>query len=326
MTITEEVSPHECTESKCEAHAHDSEDAMVCYCYRMKLSQVKEAYKRCGSLTKLQESTKVGLGCGGCGVVLHSMFGEKISDLNQLDRRPTHGSLCSKPGTRVMKGFIVADGKLESSVYSSNAVAPQLGDCDTTMTVNYALVDHRGVPVIARTTTIKKNEVFVFDTRKENLPRPFYGSFIYGLGRSNYGAARFNIYWSNGVSTTSTHENGDPGRVRVFLPVPVDQRFLNGNTGIYLGCMNPHPEKVPYSITVMDLNGSEAMRYESYLDPFGSTWINANEFLYGPALKRNPGGKYVLKTESGNLKAARAMVEYMFFHNRETDVWTSNHL
>lgn len=306
--------------------AADGDDAMVCYCYRQSLRQIRAKHRECGSLAAMQEKTGIGNACGGCRVVLHSIFDETPSDINQIDAKPAVGTSCSKPGSRIMKGFIVADGELESTVYSSNAVAPQLGDCDSTIEVDYALLDHTGRPVFIRKAKLMSNEVFVFDTRKENLPRPFYGMFLYGIGRSNYGAARFNIYWSNGKSTTSTHENSDPGRPRVYLPITVTQKFLDGNTKIHLGLMNPHTERISFTIKVIELESGTEFAHESYLDPFASCWLKANEFLYAPALEKIPNGKFALKIESSNLNSRLSMVEYMFFYNKEIGVWTSNHL
>lgn len=304
-----------------------NKDPMICFCYRLTAGQLQAAYQKAGSLAVLQEETKAGRACGGCRVILHSMFNEEPSDINEVARKPAIGTSCSKPGSRTMKGYIIATGDLESVVYSSNAVAPQFGDCDATMTVNYALVDHRAQPIFIRQQVVKTNDVFVFDTRKENLPRPFYGMFFYELDRNNYGASRFNIYWTNGRSTTSTHENNDPGRPRVFLPLVATKDFLSGPTNVYMGIMNPHDRRLGFKIDVFNLDDHEQkITRPGYLDPYNSTWIDVNQYLYKPALDQFPQGRFVLKLQADQLNIPGALVEYMFFYNKQEDIWTSNHL
>lgn len=303
-----------------------SKDPMVCYCYRKTVKDLKEAHARLGSMQKLQEETSVGLGCGGCQVILTSLFGEETRNINAVHHTPTSGSVCSKPGTRVMKGFVIADGELESRIVSVNAVAPQLGECDATMNINYALVDHRAKPIIHRQVELKTNQTFVLDTRDEDIPRPFYGMFLYGLGRSNYGSARFNVYWYTPKCVTSTHENNDPGRPRTFLPLLVNREFIEGDTNVFLAMMNPHQVRTPIEITIFDVESDRKIQWQSYLDPMNSTWIDANQFLYSPALQKFGAGRFGLKIESGELDFRKAIVTYIFFYNKRHKLWTSNHL
>jgi hypothetical protein len=79
-------------------------------------------------------------------------------------------------------------------------------------------------------------------------------------------------------------------------------------------------------IEVFDVDNGNKLSWDSYLDPFNSTWINASEYLYGPALKKYSKGRFALKIESGELSAARAIVTYIFFYNKRERIWTSNHL
>jgi hypothetical protein len=259
-------------------------------------------------------------------VILNSLFNEEVSDPNNLNTTPTIGSSCVKPGQRTMKGFIVADGTLESRVCSSNAVAPQLGDCDSTTSASYALVDHEGKLVLERQVTLRTNETFSFDTRNENLPRPFYGMFLLTFERSNYGASRFNIYWSNGTSTASTHENASTGRLRVFIPILVDQRFIDGDSSIFLALMNPHGTALPFQLAAYNPDTGDEVCWESSLAPHGSTWIDATKDLYSAALKKFPKGKFVLRIVTCSGDFYSAITAYFFIYNKKTNSWTSNHL
>jgi hypothetical protein len=302
-----------------------SSDALVCYCHRLTTGMLKAAYAKLGSLKAVEEATGAGNACTGCKVILHSLFGEAASDHYNLAQAPVVGSTCKKPGNRIMKGFIVANDELESTVYSSNGVAPQFSDCDADTEIEYLLLDHRGQPVLHRKSALKTNETFVFDTRKENFPRPLYGQFLLVFGRSNYGASRFNIHWGNTRSSSSTHENSDTGRPRVILPLPVDRGFLEGNSAIYLGIMNPHQGTIPFSLSVRDLDSPGEMKWQTELPPFCSTWIPANDHLFKPAIDAHPEGRYVLEV-SALADMYRALSVYFFLHNKETDLWTVNHL
>src|SRR5207245_437917 len=119
-------------------------NSIVCYCYRKTVRDLKEAYATCGSLKGVEDATRAGTACSGCKVILQSLFGEAPSDANAPFMETTVGTSCSKPGRRIMKGFFIHDENLHSKVFSSNAVAPQLGNCDTTTEAEYTLVDHKG--------------------------------------------------------------------------------------------------------------------------------------------------------------------------------------
>jgi hypothetical protein len=301
------------------------EDSLVCYCHRLTTGMLKNLHAKLGSLKAVEDATNAGKSCAGCKVILHALFGEAASDDYHLDQKPEIGSSCKRPGSRVMKGFIVADGNLESTVYSSNGIAPQLGNCDAETSIEYILLDHRGIPVIHRQATLKTNQTFIFDTRKEDLVRPFFGQFMLIFARSNYGASRFNIYWGNNKSYSATHENSSTGRPRVVLPIAVDQKFLNGASKIHVGLMNPHQELIKFSIMCRDLDNAGEIVWETELPAYCSMWLNASDHLFASALKARPEGRYVLQIQSkGNMH--QALSTYFFLHNQEADLWTVNHL
>ena len=303
------------------------EDAIVCFCYRKTTKELKRLYKETGSSLKaLEEATNVGLGCGGCRIVLQSLFGETPSDINQVDQADIVGSSCVKPGSRTMKGFVIANEHFESTISSSNCVAPQLGQCDSTTKLEYALVDHRGEPVVHKKKTVSTNETFIFRTEEEDLKRPFYGIFMLTFDRSNYGASRFNIHWRSKNCSTSTHENATTGRPRITLPFIVTKEFLDSCNDIYLALMNPHPKANPFTLTVSEVDTLKEYVWHSTLGPMQSTWINANKFLFAHALTENPEGRFAVRTETDTLEQHGAITVYFFFHNRELDLWSSNHL
>lgn len=302
------------------------EDSIVCYCFKLTTKMLKEAYKKHGSLKAVEAATRVGSACTGCKVILHSLFGEAPSDHYAGIPAAASGSLCLQPGHRTMKGFIIANDQLESAVYCSNAVAPQLGDCDSTTKIDWTLVDHRGTPVIMDSKTMRTNETFVFDTRKVNLPRPFIGMFFVTLDRSNVGASRFNIYWSNSKSITATHENSSSGKPNTFVPIIIDKEFLAGQNTIYSAIMNPHPKTVEFRLSVFDIDTGDEVHWESELPAYASIWINSNEHLYKPALKKYPKGRFALRVLTTSLDMHSALSNYFFVHNRKTDLWTSNHI
>lgn len=307
----------------------DSDDSMVCYCYRLTTRQLREAYAECGSLSELEKKTRAGTGCSGCKVILHALFNEKPSEAyqNAIDNTAVVGSACKKPGHRIMKGFVVANNPLQSIVYSSNAVAPQFGECDGSAKIEYLLLDQRGAPVIHRTQDLATNETFVFDTSKENLPNPFVGMFILVYDRSNLGASRFNIYWGNQDSALSaTHENSTTGRPHVFLPIIVTKEFLSGPNTLYIGLMNPHQKTVPMMVSLLDIDTGQEIGWESELLPFNSMWINTNEQLFPQAFHHRPNGRFVIRMVSGNLDRDSAITFYHFMHNKITDLWTAQHL
>jgi len=309
------------------AYAKEPEDSLVCYCYRLTTKDLRQAYCKYGSLKGVEEHTKAGTGCTGCKVILHSLFGEAASDHYEHEKEaPSHGTSCSKPGSRTMKGFIVADDNLESLVYSSNAVAPQLGKCDASAEVEFTLFDHKGLPILMRKQQVSTNETFVFDTRKEKLDRPFHGMFSYTMNRSNFGASRFNIYWTNGKSTTSTHENATTGRPKLILPILIDRQFFEGPNTLYLGLMNPHHQSIPLILTLSDVESGETFNWNTDFIPYSSAWINVSKYMLARAFEKKPNGRFLLQTttQSGNVHLS--ITQYFFVHNRTTDTWAANHL
>lgn len=304
----------------------DPEDAIVCFCYKYSARQLKELHNQYGSLKVLQEKTGVGNGCGGCRLGLNAIFNEETADINKLDHKPIVGSSCSKPGSRLMKGFVIADGNLESTIYSANCTAPQLGNCDSSTTVSYGLVDGSGKLVFERQATLKTNETFIFETKNEILPRPFYGMFLMNLGRQNFGAARFNIYWSNANGTTATHENSSTGRPMVVLPVIFDDKFLAGPNTLHLAIYNPHQTEQKFTISAFDVDSHEALTWESELNAFNTTWLDASENILRPALAKNPNGRFSVRIATKTLQQHGAVTVYFFFHNKVLDLWSSNHL
>ena len=303
----------------------DSEGSMVCYCFRLTTGQLKRAYASCGSLAELEKQTKAGTECTGCKVILQSLFGERPSDQYKLNQVPEIGSSCKRPGHRVMKGFVIADGDLESSIYSSNAVAPQLGNCDADTPIEFALVDHRGQVVAQGRDVLKTNDTFVFNTVDHKLPRPFFGMFLLAFERSNYGASRFNVYWRNKHGVSATHENATTGRPLVYLPITVDQQFLKGSSSVHAAIMNPHQTVVPYTLSAFDPESGVSFDWKSELPPFCSMWLDLNEHLFKPALSKYPNARFVFKLQS-HLDMYNALSMYFFVHNHATDLWTVNHL
>jgi hypothetical protein len=307
------------------AQCATAEDSLVCYCRRLTTGMLKSVYAKLGSLKAVEDATGAGKSCAGCKVILQALFGEAATDDYDLEESPIVGSACKKPGSRLMKGFIVADGNVESTVYSSNGIAPQLGNCDAETPIEYLLLDHRGVPLLHRTSILKTNQTFVFDTRKEEIPRPFYGQFMLVFGRSNYGASRFNIYWGNKNSVSATHENSNTGRPRVILPIAVDKRFLAGASRIYLGLMNPHQVAIKFSIAARDLDAQGEIVWDGELPQYCSTWINASDHLFKTALDARPDSRFVVEVRS-KTDMHHAISVYFFLHNQEKDLWTVNHL
>ncbi len=303
------------------------DDAMVCYCYRLTTGKLREAYNRCGSLAKMQDETKAGRACRGCNVVLQALFGEEATvDIPGVDRPVKAGTPCMIPGSNAMKGFIIANDQLDSVVYSSNAVAPQLGACDSTTPVEYALIDGEGKVVFHRRTTIRTNETFVFDTRNEDIPRPFYGMFHMSLGRGNIGASRFNIYWTDGKYSASTHEQSGSWRPRVFLPIVVDQAFIDRELDIYFAIMNPYGRKLPYTARVSDVETEDQLIWSSELDAEQSVWINVTETMFKPMLAQYPGSTAVIEFETPDLNVRTTLSLWFFIHHRKQDLWTANHI
>jgi len=301
-------------------------DPMVCFCYRQTVSTLREGHEKFGSLKALQKATNIGNGCGGCRASLCSLFQEEVDDINRLDTAPMRGSTCVKPGQRLMTGFIIADGNLESRVVSCNAIAPQLGDCNSTTPIGYALLNHKAEVMLQGDRVIKTGETFSFDTRDHNLPRPFFGTFVLSLGRENFGASRFNIQWSNGKSLSSTHENGPTGRPRVFLPTFFNRKNVDGPNKIHLGLLNPRTSTLHYSLVVFDRNSTKQVRWDANLGGYQSSWVDVNEVLIKPLLKRHPNGNFGVKIESSNIESIDAVTAYLFFHNVKKDFWSCQHL
>ncbi len=303
-----------------------SHDSIVCFCYRQTVRDLTAAYKHYGSLRALQSATRIGTACGGCRLDLHALFGEDPADINESERLARLGPGCVAAGNKLMSGFIVADGSLESSVHSSNAVAHQLGNHDATAVVSYAVISADGTPIIERRGVLETNATFAFRTIEETLPRPFYGMFLLNYGRGNFGASRFNIQWSNGRSVASTHENATTGRPRTFLPLTVNDGFFAAGNVLYVALMNPHQRLIPFTLTVFDVHGKHKLVWRSVLSPYNSVWIDASERLFGPALERYPGGEFSLKVETMNLKQHAAITVYFFIHNTKSDRWSAQHI
>lgn len=302
------------------------EDTTVCYCFRLTTGKLKEAYERVGSLKELQKCTRAGTACGGCSVILKTLFGEDPEDINSLERAPEVGTSCIKPGQRTMRGFIVASNGLESTVCSSNAVPPQLGSCDSSTAVEYTLVDHVGKLVHAGYQVLNTNETFRFTTREIQLERPFVGMFSLTYGRSNFGASRFNVYWSNDNSTCSTHEHNGTGRPRIFLPFSFDAGFLKGPNQIYLALNNPHGQPVPFKFSAFDLDGEASTTWNAVLNPMNSTWVDLNSEVLAPVFERYQRSRIGLKLEVSDLNAYLALSVYFFIYCKKTNTWSANHL
>ena len=190
---------------------------LVCFCYRLTAETLKKTYAETGSLSALQEKTRAGMACGGCRIILHSLFGEVPQDPSQKRDIHAEGSACAKPGGREQKGFIISDGQIESTIVASNAVAPSLGDCNSTVDIHYTFFNQKGFPVLFGEKTVSTNDTFLLETKDLPLPRPFYGMLHMSIHRGNLGAWRYNIFWSNGVARTST--------TKVDWPVDIERSF-----------------------------------------------------------------------------------------------------
>lgn len=305
----------------------NSADAMVCYCYRLTTNKLREEYMRLGSLAEVERCTRAGTACMGCKIILRSLFNEEPSGtVDQQAIAPTAGTACIKPGQTIMKGFIVADGSLESRVFSSNGVAPQLGICDASTPISWALLNHAGNPILTGEEILETNGTFVFDTRQYDFPRPFVGMFWLGFGRGNYGGSRFNVQWSNGRSVTSTHEVGSSGRPRVILPVIVDKAFLAGPSQIYLGLCNPHDHQLNFSIVIFSVEDGREFSFRGTLGPRQSYLVDANQNLYSIAMGQLGEGRYAVRIDAEDLNPQAAVTIYFFIHHKELDSWTANHL
>jgi hypothetical protein len=303
-------------------------NSLVCFCHKRTAGELVSAYQRLGNLDLVQKETKAGMGCGGCRLVLFSIFGEVPKDLiiDKHDSVPG-ATACVKPGMRLMKGLVVANGEIESTIYASNAVPPQFMGCDSTTDLEYALFNLEGQAVLHRVEKFKTNETFVFNTRNENLPRPFYGLFLFQLKRANYGASRFNVYWSNTRSTTTTHEVGDTGRPDVHLPFIVDRHFLQGPNRVYVSIQNTYNEQsMPCRLKVYDTKQPGEIVWECPIPRLGTRWFDALEQLFRPALEKRPDGEFALRIYRPDLNCSMAPNIYFFMHNTKTNLLNVNHI
>lgn len=302
-------------------------DSMVCFCFNKTRADLTEVHRRRGTLAGVQAETRVGSNCGGCRLLLEAMFGEAPGEVLSLRGSPeSNPRFCVVPGTRLMKGFVAADHRLDTQIYASNAVPPQFGGQDTTVTVQYALLDGQGRRVLGRTLEWKTHETFCFDTRKVAIPRPLHGMFLLQIGRVNYGAARFNSVWTNGISSCSTHEINDSGRPSVVLPLFADREFLAGPNSVFLALQNPNPRAITVRISLFDEGGRALLDVPIAMEPGTTRWLDANREFYAKALEREPGARVALRIASDPVDVSTSPTTYFFFHNQNTGIWTANHL
>jgi len=328
-------------------------EGIICFCYRKTLADLQGAMEAHGSLAKMQEKTRVGLGCGGCRAMLQHHFGGDQAEIYDLAADAQRGAtVCMKPGNRPMKGFIASSSLLESHVFSCNAVPLQLGTCDATVDVEFAIYNQQGRPIYARQHRVPTNETFHFDTARANLPRPFYGMATYTLGRQNCGASRFNVSWYTRESATSTHENFSTGRPDVVLPVAFDQRFLNGPNAVYIAVQNPHPKAREIVFRVFRTDASNiygdvarelpaksgwqrligkrrgtAVESSHNLASMGTHWLNVEERFILPALEiLGADAPLALRIYAPGAGIHEAPSCYFFFHHRPTNIFSANHL
>ena len=315
---------------------------IVCFCYRKTLEDLRDALGREGSLIKMQEATHVGMACGGCRAMLQHHFGEPVAEIYDFSAdHATGATACVKPGSRTMKGFIASSSLLESRVFSSNIVPLQLGDCDATTEIEFAIYNQMGRLIYSKKHSTRSGETFHFDTMRANLPRPFYGLATYTLGRDNYGASRFNASWYTEAGVTSTHENGSTARPDVVLPVVFDERFLSGPNTVYLAVQNPHPgmREMRFRVCLLDsgsvydepnsLEGGPQTFVETVkpLPSMGTLWLNTHDELILPAKKiLGEGRPLVLRVYTIVDTIHKAPSSYFFFHHRPSNIWSANHL
>jgi bacterioferritin-associated ferredoxin len=315
------------TAARSAAPAPAADDPIICYCFNKTRRDLEDAHRRCGSVAKLQDETRVGTNCGGCRLLLESMFGEAPDEIMALRGSPlTNPRFCNKPGVRIMKGFVIADHELDTRVYASNGVPPQFGGQDTTIPIEYALLDAQGRRVAGRTLEWKTHETFCFDTALADIPRPLHGMFLLKLGRVNYGAARFNLVWGNGVSSCSTHEVNDSGRPSVVLPLFADRAFLEGPNTVYVASQNPHSRPITVRYGLFDEGNRRLADFPVVLEPGHTRWFDANAEFYAPALERSDSACAALRIETDPVDVSCSPTTYFFFHNRNTGIWTANHL
>ncbi|MEY4667328.1 MAG: hypothetical protein RL518_27 [Pseudomonadota bacterium] len=307
--------------------SESDDNAIICFCYRLTAGMLRDTHRKLGCLQEVERVTRAGQGCSGCQVVLQSMFGETPSDTHTDGLNPMVGSSCFKPGTKLMKGFIVSSDELESTVYSSNGVAPALGGCDASMDVEYAVVDHQGSVVLSNSVRLSTNETFSFDTASAPLPKPFYGMFVMQLGRANVGASRFNIFWRDRHGgASSTHENGSTGRPKVWLPLLFTKETLASQTSFHLAVMNPHSVSKPFTVTVTDTRTKRSLVWKGGLNPYCVTWIDVSRELCAPALTEWPEGRLSVQLRTDDLDMYTALSTYLFTRNASLGLWSCNHL
>ena len=70
-----------------------SADSMICYCNNLTREDLLRHHRRCGSLAKVQDETKAGKACGGCRVILQSLFGELPQEINAVDNGGVAGAI-----------------------------------------------------------------------------------------------------------------------------------------------------------------------------------------------------------------------------------------
>lgn len=331
----------------------EPKEGIICFCYRKTLADLQRALEIHGDFRSLQQATKVGLGCGGCRAMLHHHFGEVPVEINDFSADASRGATsCMKPGNRTMKGFIASSSLLESHVFSCNAVPLQLGSCDATMNVEFAIYNQQGRPVFIRRQRVSTAETFHFDTALAKLPRPFYGMATYTLERQNYGASRFNVSWYTAQSATSTHENFSTGRPDVALPVRFDEFFLNGPNAVYLAVQNPHAKSCNLTFRVFRMDDANiygdaahvlpaksgwqrviggrrrtAVESSRRLPSMGTEWINVVEDFVIPAREILGGdAPLALRIHAPGATIHEAPSCYFFFHHRPTNIVSANHL
>ncbi len=308
------------------AFAEHSSDSVICFCFNKTSQQLQEAHSRLGSLTKVQRECGAGTKCGGCRLLLESIFNERPEEILKLGRHGGDRNICVRQGQRLMKGFVIADHRLNTVVYSSNCAPPQFGEQDMTMPVAYMLLDSSGKPVLHRTAIIGTNETFSFDARKENIPKPFYGMFLFNIGRANYGAGRFNSVWTNGISACSTHEVNNSGRPSVVLPTLVDLEFSRGSNSIHLALQNPHAYPIRLKFQIFAEAGNEVLCRYLDMPVLTTKWLNVSKEIFEPILAEKPTLRLGLRIESAPVDVKFSPTIYFFIHNLNTDLWSANHL
>ena len=115
-------------------------------------------------------------------------------------------------------------------------------------------------------------------------------------------------------------------RPSAFLPIPVDLDFLRGPNTIHLALQNPHDWPIRLQLQVFDGPGIDYAREYREMPPHTTQWVDVLKELYGPVLAAHPRAKLSLHIESDPVRMEFAPTLYFFMHNRNTDIWTANHL